>query len=84
MWLKKLQIAIIEKNTDALDILLDETPKLECTEDMEKGLYLLREANKLLHQLKDDTGIAMKQLKRNIDFLESTEAPKTSNLDIKS
>ncbi len=84
MWLKKLQIAIIEKNTDELDKLLDETPKLASAEDMQKGLCLLKEASVLLSQLKDDTAVTMKQLKKNIEFLESTQAPKTTKFDIKS
>ena len=84
MWLKKLQIAIIEKNTDELDKLLDETPKLENMKDMESAMYLLKEAAQLLYELKDDTASTMKQLKKNMEFLESTKPLKATKLDIKS
>lgn len=84
MWLKSLQIAIIEKNTDELDKLLDETPKFKDVEEMERAMYLLREAAQLLYELKDETALTMKQLKKNIDFLESSKSPQIRKLDIKS
>ena len=84
MWLKKLRIAIIEKDTDTLDKLLDETPDLKGKEEIESAMYLLKEAATLLYKLKDDTASTMKQLKKNMEFLESTQAPKTRKFDIKS
>ena len=84
MWLKKLRIAIIEKDTDTLDKLLDETPDLKGVEEVESAMYLLKEAATLLYKLKDDTASTMKQLKKNMEFLESTEAPKIRKFDIKS
>lgn len=81
MWLKKFKIALIEKNTDELEKLLDAPPKFENIEDAEAAMYLLAEASKLLHKLKNDTAVAMKQLKKNMDFLKSTEAPKDIKFD---
>ncbi len=43
MWLTKLQIAIIEKNTQSIDKLLDETPEFSDKKQMEQAMYLLRE-----------------------------------------
>ena len=84
MWLNKLKIAIVEKDTDVLDKLLDEVPKFTDITDTKEAMYLLREASILIHTLKDETSSSMKQIKKNIDFLRSTEAPKISKLDIRS
>ncbi len=84
MWINKLQIAIIEKNTDELDRLLDTMPTFDSVKKMESAMYLLKEASELLHTLKDETASTMGQLKKNIDFLRSTETKKPNKLDIKS
>jgi len=83
MWLNKLQIAIIEKNTDALDKLLDTMPSFENKKDMESAAYLLREALELLYTLKDATSSTMKQLKKNISFIQSTAPQQKNKFDIK-
>lgn len=84
MWLTKLKIAIVEKNTDALDKLLDETPKFSDAKEIQEASYLLREASELLHSLKDETALSMKQIKKNISFLNSTQAQPSAKLDIRS
>jgi dsDNA-binding SOS-regulon protein len=84
MWLNKLKIAIIEKNTDNIDKLLENIPQLENEREMEEAMYLLKEANELLHSLKDETLSSMKQIKKNMEFLRSTEKQTASKLDIKS
>lgn len=84
MWHNKLKIAIVEKNTDALDKLLNEVPEFSDISDAKEAMYLLREASILMHTLKDETLGTIKQIKQNIDFLHSAEAPKISKLDIKS
>ncbi|MEA3371345.1 MAG: hypothetical protein U9Q40_08385 [Campylobacterota bacterium] len=84
MWLTNIKIAIVEKNTDRLNNLLDEVPKFENKQDMEEAMYLLREAAELVYKLQDETTESMKQIKRNMDFLKSTEAPRTAKLDLKS
>lgn len=83
MWLNSLKIAIIEKNTDKINELLENLPKLEDKDEIEQAIYLLREASELVHTLKDETAATMKQLKKNMDFLKSTETQKTNKLDIK-
>ncbi len=84
MWLTKLKIAIVEKNIDLLDILMDDIPSLKKKEDIEQALYLLKEANRLVQELKNETSLSMKKIKTNIDFLKSTQAPVRNKLDIKS
>ncbi len=84
MWLNNLKIAIIEKNTDSLQDLLNDIPKYEDKESREQALYLLREALELLHTLKDQTAADMVKIKKNIAFLKSTDTSSSSRLDITS
>ena len=83
MWLTKLKIAIIEKNPEALDSLLDDIPELSEAEDIDQAIYLLKEASELLYTLQDETKISMGKIKKNISFLRSTERKTTNKLDIK-
>ena len=83
MWITKLKISIVEKDTDVLDKLLDEIPKFTDITEAKEAMYLLKEASILIHTLKDETSNSIKQIKKNIDFLRSSEDPKKSKLDIK-
>ncbi|MCD6432900.1 MAG: hypothetical protein J7L21_02555 [Sulfurimonas sp.] len=83
MWLTKLKIAIVEKNTDVLDGLLNETPKFSDAKEIQEAMYLLREASELLYSLKDETAVSMKQLKKNLSFLKSTQVQPSAKLDIR-
>lgn len=83
MWIKKLQIAIIEKDTDAIDLLINSMPKFENVKDIEAAMYLLRETLNLVSNLKDETSLTMKQLKKNIDFLGSTRVQTKNSLDLR-
>ncbi len=84
MWLNRLKIAIVEKNPDALAKLLDDVPQLQDPKEIEEAIYLLREATSLMERLKDKTKASMKQIKKNLDFLRSTDIPTSKKLDIKS
>ncbi|MBE0499658.1 MAG: hypothetical protein IBX43_10565 [Campylobacterales bacterium] len=84
MWLTKLKIAIIEKNTDAIAELLDDVPRLQSPKETEEAIYLLKEATSLMDNLKDETRASMKQIKKNLDFLRSTDTSSSVILDIKS
>ena len=84
MWLNSLKIAIAEKNSDKLNVLLDQTPDLSNKAEIEEGMYLLREAFAIVHNLKDETSSSMKQIKKNLNFLKSNEPQKSPKLDIKS
>ncbi len=83
MWLNKLQIAIIEKDTEKLDKLLDNLPEFDNLDDMKKASYLLKEALGLLYKLKDETSESMKQIKKNLDFINSTLDKPKNKLDVK-
>jgi predicted translin family RNA/ssDNA-binding protein len=84
MWLDKLKIAIIEKNADALNELMEDLPQLKDKKEIEEALYLLKEATSLMHTLKNETSASMKQIKKNLDFLRSTDVPTSKKLDIMS
>ncbi len=82
MWLKKLKIAVVQKDTKSLEVLLDDIPTLEDAKEIEKARYLLQEAQKIVQNLKDETGASMAQMKKNIDFLNATTANKPAQFDI--
>ncbi len=84
MWLKDFKIALVQKDTEKLDELMNSLPELESPEEIEQALYLLKEATRLVSSLREETQIAMRQMKKNIDFLESTTSPLTSKFDINS
>ncbi|QOY55935.1 hypothetical protein HUE87_11925 [Candidatus Sulfurimonas marisnigri] len=83
MWLTRFKIAIIEKNIDKLNELMEELPKLEEKREIEEAIYLLREASELIYTLKDETSASMKLIKKNLQFLRSTDIPTSKKLDIK-
>jgi hypothetical protein len=83
MWINKLKIALIEKNTNNIDKLMDEIPQLESLQEIEEALHLIEEAKSLVEGLKDETSASMKQMKKNINFLKSTQAPLKNKLDMK-
>ncbi len=82
MWLNKLKIAIVEKDAVALDKLMDDFPQFKEKKDMEEAVYLLKEASDLMHALKNETSASMKQIRKNLDFLRSTDIPTSRRLDI--
>ena len=84
MWLNQLKVAVVQKDTELLSSLLDNIPTLEDAKDIETTLYLLNEATTLTQELKDETATSMKQIKKNIDFLNSAVADKTAKFDITS
>jgi len=84
MWLTKLKIAIVEKNTDSINTLLDQTPNFEKIEDVKEAMYLLKEAFELVYGLRDETAQSMEQLKKNMEFINSTQPANKNSLDISS
>ncbi len=83
MWLNQLKIAVVEKNIDKINELMDNIPQLEKQEEIENAIYLLKEATNLVQNLKDNTKKSMIQMKKNITFLRATETRRPSKLDIK-
>ncbi|MCW8896042.1 MAG: hypothetical protein OQK48_07335 [Sulfurimonas sp.] len=84
MWLKSFKIALIEKNTDALSKLMNDVPKLDSPDDIQEAIYLLKAATELVSKLKDDTSHSMEKIKKNLQFLRSTDIPTSKKLDITS
>ena len=84
MWLNELKIAIIEENTDKLNILMDSLPELTKPQEIDEALHLLQAATALVESLRNNTQNAMIQMKKNMDFLESTKSPINTRFDITS
>ena len=84
MWIDKLKIALIEKDVDGIDKLLENIPELTDPKELETAILLLKQASELLHILKDETATAMLKTKQNLDYLNVTKEGKSSKLDIKS
>jgi hypothetical protein len=84
MWLKELKIAVIEKDTDKFQLLLDDIPELSDPKEIEEALYLIKAVKEILYTLKNETQNNMIQIKKNIQFLNSARADKTAKFDITS
>jgi len=87
MWLKALEIAIVEKDVQKIEALLNESLSHETfatVDEMKKAQYLLLEASKLLNELKNQSEATMKQLKKNMDFMKVSEQKSPNRLDIRS
>ena len=84
MWLNKLQIAIIEKNPEGIDALIADMPTFKSVAEMQSASSLIKEALKLISQLKDETGETLSKLQKHKDFLNSATANKTAKFDISS
>ena len=84
MWLSKFKIAIIEKNTEQIDTLLEELPTFTTEDEMKEAQYLMKEAAVLLLHLKNQTQDTMQRVQKNLSFLKSTQTNGSSALDIKS
>jgi len=84
MWLKELKIAVVQKNVEHIEKLLDDVPHLDNPQEIEEVLYLLEEAKNIVQGLKDETSFSMVQMKKNIDFLNSATADRTAKFDITS
>ena len=84
MWLNKLKIAIVEKNVDALDKLLDNIPEFSDSKDIKTTMYLLKEASEIFTSLRAEASASMKQIKANIKLLSATQSIPPYKLDIKS
>ncbi|NPA60025.1 MAG: hypothetical protein GXO30_06135 [Epsilonproteobacteria bacterium] len=82
MWLNKLKIAIAQEDTDSLDKLMQNIPQLKDIREMKSAVYLLKEATCIVEKLKKDSANSMKQIKKNLDFLNATKESKVSSFDV--
>jgi len=83
MWIEKLQIAIIEKDTDGIDELVSNMPDFTTLDEVKSASSLIKEALKLLKELKKDTGDTLAKLKKHKDFLYVTQH-QTNKFDVVS
>jgi len=81
-WANKLKVAIVTQDTKAISSLTDQLPKFETLQEMKEALALIVEAQRVMIKLKDQTLSQMNQIKKNIDFIESTAPKQTNSLDI--
>ena len=84
VWLNQLKAAVVQKDIELLDKLLDDIPELTDVKEIEQAHFLLKEATVIVQKLKDDTANSMVQMKKNIDFLNSTKIERSSKFDITS
>jgi len=84
MWINKFKIAIAQKDTDAIDKLLNDIPEFSTLEEAQTASHLMREAVTLLYTLQDEVSASMKQIKKNIKFLGSSLSDGTGSLNIRS
>ena len=83
MWLKKFKIALVEQNAENIVMLLDDIPEFSSLAELEEAKNLVDSANELFRILQKETQLSMIQMKKNIDFLNATQSPHASKLDIK-
>ena len=81
-WLSELKVAIISKDPQKISDLIDAMPKFEKVEQMQEALFLIKEAYIMMNELKSQTLTQREQIKKNIDFLESTAAQQKNSLDV--
>lgn len=84
MWLNELKIAVCQEDIKMLDKLLSELPQLTNKEELNSAVILLDQAKQIMQEKKIETFKAMQQIKKNIDFLNSTTAETTAKFDITS
>ena len=81
-WAKKLTVAIATKNTQQIATLTKELPEFSSVEEMRQAQYLIKEAYVLMQELRDTTRRQMQQIKKSIDFIESTSPQQKNSLDV--
>ena len=82
MWNNEFKLAILNKDTKRIDLLLTQMPKFETLEEMQEAFYLFNHARELLEGLKDETAKSMKKINETIRYIESTSTEIPSKLDI--
>ena len=81
-WLSELKVAIVSKDPQKISDLIDAMPEFEKVEQMQEALFLIKEAYIMMNELKSQTLTQREQIKKNIDFLESTAAQQKNSFDV--
>ncbi len=82
-WLKEFKIALAEKDIMKIGELTKKLPKSESVIEMTEALYLTQEADTLAKELRAEALETKNKIQKSIDFLESTQAIKSSEFDTK-
>jgi len=83
VWLNDFKSAIATEDIQRISLLIDQIPTFENLQQMEEAAYLLLHAKSLLEAEQNKNRLALQQLKNTIDFLQSSENPSTSTLNLK-
>jgi len=83
MWLTNFKKAVILKEFETLEHLINEMPPMESLSQMEEAAYLLHYAKTLLEMEQTSTLVVLQQLKNTIDFLKATENTPASSINFK-
>ena len=76
-----MQVALIEQDISKIAELIAAPLEFDTAQEMQSAQYLLAHAAELLHTLQDETGVAMRKLKKNREFLQATQEKIASKLD---
>jgi hypothetical protein len=74
MWLRQFKIALVQRDSDTINTLLDEMPKFTEVSQMKEAQFLLTQASDFISELQDETAHSMAQLKKNSNYLRSTNS----------
>jgi hypothetical protein len=84
MWLKKFKLALIKKEVETMETLLDEMPEFDTLDELKEAAYLIKEAYGIMTQLQSENEKVLGQLRKNIQFLNATQHEAPTKLDITS
>ena len=83
IWLSDFKKAVILKEFETLNQLINDMPSMESLAQMEEAAYLLHHAKSLLELEQSATLGSLQQLKNTIDFLKATENTPASSFNLK-
>lgn len=83
MWLNAFKTALVTEDIQKLSSLIEQMPVFDSLEEMETAAYMLLHAKTLLENEQQKNRLTLQQLKNTIDFLQSSENPSSSTLNIK-
>ena len=81
-WADALKVAIATKNSKEIQRLAETLPQFENIAQMQEASYLLKEASTVMSELKDETLLQIRQIKKNIEFLQATHQNSSNKLDV--
>jgi len=84
VWINRFKIALIEKDIQSLEKLLEDVPDFNDLKLMKELAFLIQNAIKLLQNEKNTTAHEMHQIKKTLDFLNASASDTKNNFDIKS